>query len=113
MTAIPEWARITVKVRSHYRCERCGAPASEGHWHHRRSRRVVDAHQHCPCNGVWLCGTCHQWAHAHPADARAAGWIVSAWVDEPTTVPVHTPWGVRYHLCSGGFEFTEGATDER
>lgn len=48
-----------------------------GEWHHRRSRSIRDEHQHHPCNGIWLCMTCHKWVHAHPFEARAKGWIVS------------------------------------
>jgi hypothetical protein len=105
VTSIPEWARTAVRVRAHHRCERCGGMGA--HWHHRRSRRIVDVHQHCPCNGVWLCGTCHRWVHAHPIEARTTGWIVSVWVDQPTAVPVHTVWGERVHDCHGGFIFRE------
>jgi hypothetical protein len=71
---------------------------------------VVDAHQHCPCNGVLLCRTCHTWVHAHPLMARLAGLIVSRHVSEPWTVPISTPWGERYHDCLGTYHFqsTEG-----
>lgn len=62
----------------------------------------MDAHTHCPCNGVWLCATCHSWAHAHPEAARKTGWIVSRY-DTPGTVPVMTPWGLRTHHCDGTF----------
>ncbi len=107
MTAIPESARTQVRVRARHRCERCGAPAPQGHWHHRRSRRIVDVHTNCPCNGVWLCGTCHRDVHANPFTARTTGWIVSAWEARPTAVPVRTPWGERIHDCDGGFIFRE------
>jgi hypothetical protein len=55
-------------------------------WHHRRRRRIKDEHQHCPCNGVWLCRDCHVWAHAHPEQAKAAGYILPGTVDRPSTV---------------------------
>lgn len=112
---IPVQARITVKTRAHFRCERCGVPAPTGQWHHRRSRSRRDEHTHCPCNGVWLCATCHGWVHAHPLEARAeGGFIVSRHVDQPGAVPVVTPWGVRVHGCDGTYVFRsnddEGST---
>lgn len=110
MTRIPDRARTLVRVRARHRCERCGVAAPNGHWHHRRSRRVVDEHQHCPCNGVWLCDTCHRDVHDHPVESRTKGWIVSAWVAEPGYVPVPSHWGARTHTCDGGFTFTKGAT---
>ena len=72
---IPTTKRLKVKVRERHRCLRCGGRGAE--WHHRRSRSVRDEHQHCTCNGVWLCNTCHAWAHKHPFEARAVGLIVS------------------------------------
>lgn len=72
---IPTVQRSLVKVRDNWRCVRCGGPGAE--WHHRRSRSVRDEHQHCACNGVWLCTTCHRWVHANPFAARSTGFIVS------------------------------------
>lgn len=103
MSQIPSNARAAVKVRARGRCERCGIPITAGEWHHRRSRSVTDVHQHCPCNGVWLCTTCHTWAHAHPVEARRSGFIVSRHIDFPGVVVVHTPWGARQHNCGGGY----------
>lgn len=103
MTAIPDEARTIVKRRARWRCERCGAPAPGGHWHHRRSRSVHDAHQHCACNGVWLCHTCHTWVHQNPAKAREAGWIVSRFTVNPYAVPVPTYLGERTHECDGTY----------
>lgn len=96
MSAIPTKSRDLVRARAHHRCERCLCPAPNGQWHHRRSRRVVNEHTHCPCNGVWLCRTCHQWVHAHPTEAKKEGWIVSQWVIRPGQVPyirrIGTAW---------------------
>jgi len=103
--SIPPKARAQVKQRSHFRCERCGVPAPNGQWHHRRSRRVRDRHQHCPCNGVWLCGTCHRQVHGGK-DAqriRDEGWIVSQFCKQPGVIPVTTKWGVRWHKCDGDY----------
>lgn len=96
---IPEESRRTVERRQRLRCLRCGGAGSE--WHHRRSRRVRAAHRHCPCNGVLLCGSCHRWAHANHEEARATGFIVSQWVDEPSVVPLMTPWGWSQIDCVG------------
>lgn len=103
MSDIPNKARDLVRARAHHRCERCMAPAPNGAWHHRRPRSVVDEHQHCPCNGVWLCHTCHRMVHAHPEAARDTGWIVSRWVEDPGTVPVTRRFGTWQHDCHGTY----------
>lgn len=102
-TAIPERSRALVKSRDRFRCARCFMPAPAGHWHHRRSRSVPGEHQHCPCNGVWLCATCHSWAHQNPNAAQRFGFIVSRSVDEPASVPVLTPTGWIVLDCGGGW----------
>jgi hypothetical protein len=102
---IPTIQRAVVKVRDEGKCVRCGGVGSE--WHHRRSRSVRDEHQHCACNGVWLCRTCHAWAHAHPFEARRTGFIVSRHstpVDHPVEC-VMRGW-VRL-TCMGRTEFVE------
>lgn len=102
-TPIPARSREVVKSRERFRCARCQVPAPTGHWHHRRLRSVRDAHTHCACVGVWLCATCHAWAHAHPSDAREAGYLMSRFVNEPWTVPFKTPLGWRLPDCQGGW----------
>lgn len=104
-TQIPALSRALVKNREMAACARCGAGAGKrGHWHHRRSRSVKDEHQHCPCNGVYLCPTCHAWAHANPFDARAVGLIVSRY-EMPTESPMWTQdTGWVLLDCHGGFE---------
>ena len=63
-------------------CVRCGVSlhVTSGSRHHRQRRREGD---HSPANLVLLCGSgttgCHGWVHAHPAEARSLGLIVSAW----------------------------------
>src|SRR5580765_7904472 len=106
MNEIPELSRLLVRTRAHQQCERCRCPAPNGHWHHRRSRRVQDEHTHCPCNGVLLCPACHRWAHGFPGEAREKGFLVSQFHRAPSEVPVTTPWGRRTHTCTGGFTFT-------
>jgi hypothetical protein len=74
-------------MRDQSRCVRCGM-MTPGHWHHRRSRSIRDDITHSPCNGINLCGTCHDWVHAHPFEARAQGWIVSRYKD-PRQEPIN------------------------
>lgn len=105
MTAsIPQRSRNLVKGRDFGRCIRCAGRGTA--WHHRRSRSVVDEHTHCPCNGVWLCKTCHDWVHAHPFEARTAGWIVSRHVEQPSDEPVDSHFGTLLLMCDGLFVFT-------
>lgn len=103
MSTIPIHARLLVTERARQRCERCGGRG--GHWHHRRGRAVVDEHTHCPCNGVLLCKTCHDWAHAEPLGAMETGFVVSRYQSQPGLVQVKTPWGIRYHDCVGGMRY--------
>lgn len=58
-----------------------------GQWHHRRRRGVHDELTHSAANGVWLCPSCHRWAHNNPDSAADQGWIVRTWLD-PREVPV-------------------------
>lgn len=85
MSGIPERSRRLVKERERFRCARCGGPGSQ--WHHRRGRAVRGDHQHCACNGVWLCHECHRWAHDYPDEARRDGWIVTRDEEFPWMVP--------------------------
>lgn len=62
-----------------------------------------DKHQHCPCTGVWLCPTCHAWAHAHPEQARDTGFILSKFIDSPGEHPFRTPVGWKLPDCTGGW----------
>lgn len=104
---IPELARVLVRGRDRDQCVRCRMPGSA--WHHRRGRSVPDGHQHCACNGIILCDTCHRWVHANPLVARLKGWIVSRHADQPGDVPVeHALYGWVTLECDGG---TSAATD--
>jgi hypothetical protein len=101
---IPTRSREIVHTRERGRCLRCGGRGQE--WAHRRRRNVADGHQHCPCNGCWLCNTCHQdWAHKNPIAAREEGFIVSQFQHLPGSVPVHSFYGVLYLECDGGIRF--------
>lgn len=92
---IPLRSRVLVETREQDRCLRCGMRGSE--WHHRRKRSIKDEHQHCSCNGVLLCKTCHVWAHAHPVEAKVKGFIVTQFSNTPSAWEVqawHGPVGL-------------------
>jgi hypothetical protein len=68
-----------VDERDRYCCVRCGKSlhVTSGSRHHRQRRAPgLDYIS----NLILLCGSgttgCHGWVHAHPEEARAAGWIV-------------------------------------
>lgn len=87
------------------RCARCGGPGSE--IHHRRSRRVRDAHTDCPCNLVLLCGWgnhtgCHGHTHGNPVKARAVGLILGTATADLSAVRIETWRGAVTLNCEGG-----------
>lgn len=96
---IPNRSRVVVAERDRRLCVRCTGPGAD--LHHRRRRRVKDVHQHCACNLVTLCRTCHTWAHAHPTDAKAQGFIADSNADEPRLVFVKGWWGWLEMDCEG------------
>lgn len=100
--AIPTAQRDLVKQRERFLCLRCGGRGTD--WHHRRRRAVGDDHQHCSCNGVWLCRTDHRWAHDNPSAARADGFIVSSFTDQPGQIPVRSFHGLVTLTCTGKYE---------
>lgn len=102
--AIPASQRRVVSERDNHQCQRCGTRGSD--WHHRRRRAVKTHYQHCACNGVLLCRTCHNWAHSNPEEARAEGLIVSAYEDEPHAVPINTFQGWLLLHCDGSITYT-------
>jgi hypothetical protein len=65
---------------------------------------VSDEHQHCSCNGIWLCARCHEWVHAHPFEAKAKGWIVSRHQPLPGSVATVAYFGSIVLDCAGGFD---------
>lgn len=102
-TPIPTRVRKVVKERDGGHCLRCGA-AGANELHHRRRRGVgVDPHE--ICNIVTLCWKDHRWAHAHPEAARAQGFIVSMFDDEPFRVPVKSFMGAITLACDGGLNY--------
>lgn len=105
MSAIPSGVRSMVRGRDEQRCVRCrmGARTEQ---HHRRGRSVADAHQHCPCNLILLCGWGnhtgdHGWAHSQPLLARRVGLVLPRSVAVPADEPLlwHGQW-VRL-TCTG------------
>lgn len=92
-------ARRRVDERSHGRCERCGGAGSD--FSHRRTTAVRDAHQWCGCNALKACRTCHAWAHANPAAARAEGFHVTRFADRPSMVPAKRLGQWVILTCSG------------
>ena len=94
MRAVPKRIAKLVDERDDQSCLNCGNSLEvvEGSRHHRQRRRVGG---HTPQNIVLLCGSgttgCHGFMHANPAQARAAGYIVSALAAiDPVDVPVFT-----------------------
>ena len=64
-----------------------------------------DEHTHCPCNGVWLCRTCHAWAHKNPIAAREAGYIVSRYVLNPGGTGIDAYFGRIFFECDGTWHY--------
>jgi hypothetical protein len=92
-------ARRLVGIRSNRGCETCGSAGYE--FSHRRTRAIQDDHVWCPCNGVNSCHTCHAWLHAHPADAKVLGLMVSRFEPNPAGVPVRLKMGWVLLHCDG------------
>ena len=92
--------RRLVCERADHRCERCGTSLLSGfECHHRRLRSQGGRDDAQTC--VALCGACHRWAHAHPADATLTGWIVRSRI-EPAVVPVQLHDGRTVLLLEDG-----------
>ena len=96
---IPRGTRELLAVRDGSACLRCGLAGTEVH--HRRSRRVRDAHVHCACNCVTLCSPCHRAVHQAPYSARGDGWIVSMHDPEPGELPLRGYGGWVRLTCLG------------
>lgn len=73
-------------TRCHGRCEVCDRLLLGNADRHHRQRREVGGDR--LANLVLLHPECHTWVHAHPAEAREKGWIVSAYADDLLSVPV-------------------------
>lgn len=59
---------------------------------------------------MWLCGTCHRDVHRGPQQAQDDGFIVSAYVEDPGTIPLRTWYGLVTLDCHGFFNYV---TEER
>lgn len=68
--------REALFARNHGRCEHCGRDLSDAglEAHHRKLRSQGGGHS--LVNLAALCPESHRWAHAHPLEAQALGFIV-------------------------------------
>lgn len=109
--SIPTTSRVIVRGRDQQRCVVCGMRGMN--WHHRRTRRVVDEHTHCPCNGITLCGQGnvtgdHGWVHGNAFEARPKGLMISRYDSRmPFEIPVLTHDGWVLLGCNGSITATE------
>jgi len=95
VSRIPPAVILEVEERAAGYCEACGWPAARVEFHHRQARgmggtgdeQLRRADVDTAGNLLRLHPACHAWAHAHPARARALGWIVPSWAD-PADIPV-------------------------
>lgn len=86
-----EWDQATLALWARCRdlCEWCGDPLRGEMARHHRQRRQL-GHDRLS-NLVALHTDCHRYVHAHPAEARATGHIVSAYEDDPAAVVIYLP----------------------
>lgn len=101
---IPDASRRIVERRDRGRCVRCGGVGTD--WHHRRGRSVKDQHQHCACNGILLCRTCHSYVHHYPSIAAGMGFVVSRHEPWPESTPVKSVQGWAILSCEGDATWT-------
>lgn len=88
-----DWDEATMLLwaRARGRCEHCGRDLNGTAERHHRQRRAVGGDR--LSNLMLVLPECHHAAiHAHPELAREQGWIVSAFVDDPASVPM-MQWG--------------------
>jgi hypothetical protein len=72
--------------------------------HHRQRRREGG---HAVSNLVWLCRTCHEWAHADPVEATAKGFIISVYVEDTTQIRIKTFAGWVKFDNEGGYAYEQ------
>lgn len=98
-------ARQTVLARAGWRCERCLSLPVD-HVHHRRPKGSGGTSEEWverPANIVALCRPCHEWAHAHPREAYATGWLIrKLGGDMADMVPLTPLAGDRFWLTDEG-----------
>lgn len=105
MSEIPSKARLILKKRDGGQCRRCGGVGTEVH--HRQRRREAG---HAVGILVTLCRKDHTWAHSHPTDAKAAGYIIPPWEVDACAVPIRTFQGWMTFDNDGGVEFVDHNT---
>jgi 5-methylcytosine-specific restriction endonuclease McrA len=99
---IPTKVRVAVDQRDNRQCLRCGAAGREIH---HRMRRREGGHALSVC--ILLCSACHRWAHANPVHARAGGFIIPTWSQQPATdIPVAAFYGTVTLDDEGGVTWT-------
>lgn len=69
-----------------------------------------DRHQHCACNGILLCRTCHTYVHKYPTVAMGLGFVVSRYEPWPESTPVKTVQGWAIMTCEGYASWTPEST---
>lgn len=102
MSQIPTKNRELCRDRFNGQCARCGMHGAQAH--HRQRRREGG---HAVGILVWLCPTCHAWAHSNPTDAQADGYIISVHEKDATTVPIRTFVGLVRFDNEGGYDFAQ------
>lgn len=85
-TTISRRLRTSILERDNYQCQRCGISIMNQRYsvHHRKLRSHASPDEvNLADNLITLCGSgttgCHGWVHAHPAEAREQGYIISAY----------------------------------
>lgn len=75
--------RASVRERAEGLCEVGWWPVClrQGNQAHHRAPSDRDRGIHDPERGLWVCGPCHNHAHANPEVSYAKGWLVRA--EEP------------------------------
>lgn len=110
---IPKANQQIVQGRAFGRCERCLTATLSGDHHHRRVRGMGGSKapdRHDPSNLVWLCRSCHNWAHGNPVVATAAGFIVPrSSGTRPLDVPITDLAGHTRYLDNEGQYLKEAA----
>lgn len=77
----PDEVKAAVSRRAAGRCEFPGCTRALAHYHHRQPRRRGNGTE---ANCLGLCRHHHEWVHAHPAESRENGWIVSGHAPTPS-----------------------------
>lgn len=70
---IPDWIKNMVKARDRMRCRWCNRPGGALDAHHIRRRSQGGKDE--AANLVSVHRICHEYIHAHPAEAKARGFL--------------------------------------